>query len=67
MDGLLAEMRLAFLTADDPASFHAEFVERNEAIVVALRAGDQTGASALLADYLDDAERTLRVAAGTAG
>jgi len=67
MDGLLAEMRLAFLTADDPASFHAEFVERNEAIVVALRAGDQTGASALLADYLDDAERTLRVAAGAAG
>ncbi|WIE71554.1 GntR family transcriptional regulator [Curtobacterium sp. MCJR17_020] len=67
MDGLLAEMRLAFLTADDPASFHAEFVERNEAIVVALRAGDQTGASALLADYLDDAERTLRVAAGAKG
>ncbi|QZQ54935.1 GntR family transcriptional regulator [Curtobacterium sp. TC1] len=67
MDGLLAEMRLAFLTADDPASFHAEFVERNEAIVVALRAGDQSRASALLADYLDDAERTLRVAAGAAG
>lgn len=67
MDGLLAEMRLAFLTTDDPASFHAEFVERNEAIVAALRAGDQTGASALLADYLDDAERTLRVAAGAAG
>lgn len=67
MDGLLAEMRLAFLTADDPASFHAEFVERNEAIVVALRAGDQSRASALLADYLDDAERTLRVAAGAKG
>ncbi|MBF4607703.1 GntR family transcriptional regulator [Curtobacterium sp. VKM Ac-1393] len=66
MDGLLAEMRLAFLTTDDPASFHAEFVERNEAIVVALRAGDQAAASALLADYLDDAERTLRVAAGAA-
>ncbi|WP_240347428.1 GntR family transcriptional regulator [Curtobacterium sp. 24E2] len=67
MDGLLAEMRLAFLTTDDPGSFHAEFVERNDAIVVALRAGDQAGASALLADYLDDAERTLRVAAGAAG
>ncbi|WP_263091439.1 GntR family transcriptional regulator [Curtobacterium sp. RIT-PI-V] len=67
MDGLLAEMRLAFLTTDDPGSFHAEFVERNDAIVVALRAGDQAGASALLADYLDDAERTLRAAAGAAG
>lgn len=67
MDGLLAEMRLAFLTTDDPGSFHAEFVDRNDAIVAALRAGDQTGASALLADYLDDAERTLRVAADAAG
>ncbi len=67
MDGLLAEMRLAFLTTDDPGSFHAEFVDRNDAIVAALRAGDQAGASALLADYLDDAERTLRVAADAAG
>ncbi len=67
MDGLLAEMRLAFLTTDDPGSFHAEFVDRNDAIVAALRAGDQARASALLADYLDDAERTLRVAADAAG
>lgn len=67
MDGLLAEMRLAFLTTDDPGSFHAEFVDRNDAIVAALRAGDQAGASALLADYLDDAEQTLRVAADAAG
>ncbi|PZE97899.1 GntR family transcriptional regulator [Curtobacterium sp. MCLR17_040] len=66
MDGLLAEMRLAFLTTADPASFHADFVERNDAIVSALRGGDQDAASALLADYLDDAERTLRVAAGAA-
>lgn len=65
MDGLLAEMRLAFLTTDDPATFHAGFVERNEAIVAALRAGDTARASALLADYLDDAERVLRSA--TAG
>ena len=63
MDGLLAEMRLAFLTTDDPGSFHAGFVERNEAIVDALRADDRSAASALLADYLDDAERTLRSAA----
>lgn len=67
MDGLLAEMRLAFLTTDDPGSFHAEFMDRNDAIVAALRAGDQARASALLADYLDDAERTLRVAADAAG
>ncbi|TCL78428.1 MULTISPECIES: GntR family transcriptional regulator [unclassified Curtobacterium] len=67
MDGLLAEMRLAFLTTDDPGSFHAEFVDRNDAIVAALRAGDQAGASALLGDYLDDAEQTLRVAADAAG
>lgn len=67
MDSMLAEMRLAFLTTEDPASFHAEFVDRNEAIVAALRAGDPAGASAMLADYLDDAERTLRSAAETAG
>lgn len=66
MDGLLAEMRLAFLTTDDPGSFHAAFVERNEAIVDALRADDRSTASALLADYLDDAERTLRSAADAA-
>lgn len=63
MDGLLAEMRLAFLETDDPAAFHAGFVDRNEAIVVALRTGDRDAASALLADYLDDAEQTLRSAA----
>ncbi|KQS14795.1 hypothetical protein ASG04_02950 [Curtobacterium sp. Leaf183] len=63
MDGLLAEMRLAFLETDDPATFHAGFVDRNEAIVVALRTGDRDAASALLADYLDDAEQTLRSAA----
>ncbi|PYY47529.1 GntR family transcriptional regulator [Curtobacterium sp. MCBD17_023] len=63
MDALLAEMRLAFLTTDDPAAFHADFVDRNEAIVTALRAGDRDGAAALLADYLDDAEATLRSAA----
>lgn len=63
MDGLLAEMRLAFLTTDDPAAFHDEFVERNAEIVAALSAGDRTRASTLLADYLDDAERTLRRAA----
>ncbi|MBT2503758.1 GntR family transcriptional regulator [Curtobacterium sp. ISL-83] len=63
MDSLLAEMRLAFLTTDDPAAFHAGFVERNEAIVDALRVGDHDRASALLADYLDDAERVLLAAA----
>lgn len=63
MDGLLAEMRLAFLTTDDPAAFHAQFVERNAGIVRALDVGDQARAATLLADYLDDAERTLRVAA----
>jgi DNA-binding GntR family transcriptional regulator len=63
MDALLAEMRLAFLTTDDPAAFHADFVDRNEAIVEALRTGDRDGAAALLADYLDDAEATLRSAA----
>ncbi|WIB59632.1 GntR family transcriptional regulator [Curtobacterium sp. MCLR17_007] len=63
MDGLLAEMRLAFLETDDPATFHAGFVDRNEAIVIALRTGDRDAASALLADYLDDAEQTLRSAA----
>jgi DNA-binding GntR family transcriptional regulator len=63
MDAVLAEMRLAFLTTDDPAAFHGAFVARNAAIVVALRAGDQDTAAVLLADYLDDAERTVRAAA----
>jgi DNA-binding GntR family transcriptional regulator len=63
MDSLLAEMRLAFLTTADPGAFHGAFVDRNEAIVAALRSGDPDGASALLAVYLDDAERTLRAAA----
>ncbi|MCJ1714370.1 GntR family transcriptional regulator [Microbacterium sp. M1A1_1b] len=66
MDGLLAEMRLAFLTTDDPAAFHAGFVDRNQAIVAALRAGDPEAASTLLTDYLDDAARTLRSAAAAA-
>ncbi|MCP1503007.1 DNA-binding GntR family transcriptional regulator [Curtobacterium herbarum] len=66
MDALLAEMRLAFLTTDDPGAFHGEFVERNEAIVAALRSGEQDRASALLSDYLDDAEQTLRAAAAAA-
>ncbi|WP_144715690.1 GntR family transcriptional regulator [Curtobacterium pusillum] len=66
MDGMLAEMRLAFLTAEDPAAFHAQFVDRNEAIVEALRAGDPATASELLTGYLDDAERTLLAAAADA-
>ncbi|PZE64069.1 GntR family transcriptional regulator [Curtobacterium sp. MCBD17_021] len=65
MDSLLAEMRLAFLTTDDPAAFHADFVDRNEAIVAALRTGDRDGAATLLGDYLDDAEATLRSAAAS--
>ncbi|WP_181429115.1 GntR family transcriptional regulator [Curtobacterium sp. MCSS17_008] len=64
MDSLLAEMRLAFLSTDDPAAFHADFVERNQAIVTALRTGDRDAAASLLGDYLDDAERTLVAAAG---
>jgi DNA-binding GntR family transcriptional regulator len=64
MDSVLAEMRLAFLTTDDPAAFHAEFVERNEAILAALRGGDVDAAAALLAAYLDDAERTVLARAG---
>ncbi len=59
MDSLLAEMRLAFLSTDDPAAFHADFVERNRAIVAALLDGDRGTAASLLGDYLDDAERTL--------
>lgn len=63
MDSLLAEMRLAFLTTDDPGAFHADFVERNGAIVDALRSDDRDGAAELMAGYLDDAEATLRAAA----
>lgn len=63
MDALLAEMRLAFLEADDPAAFHAQYVDRNQEIVDALQRGDRAAAAGLLSAYLDDAEATLRAAA----
>jgi DNA-binding GntR family transcriptional regulator len=59
MEGVLAEMRLVFhLMGDDPG-FHEAYLDRNEAIIRLLEAGDRAGAAAALRDYLSDAEEHL--------
>lgn len=59
MRGVLAELRLVFHVMDNPRWFHEPYLARNRQILDALRAGDGASAEALLADYLDDAERQL--------
>ncbi|TQM65006.1 GntR family transcriptional regulator [Humibacillus xanthopallidus] len=59
MEGVLAEMRLVFhLMGDDPG-FHVPYLDRNEAIIRDLEAGDRAGAAAALRAYLSDAEEHL--------
>jgi DNA-binding GntR family transcriptional regulator len=59
MRGILAELRLVFHVMDDPRRFHEPYLARNREIAGLLVAGDRTGATAMLADYLDDAESQL--------
>ncbi|MCY7344042.1 MAG: GntR family transcriptional regulator [Pseudonocardia sp.] len=59
MRGVLAELRLVFHVMDNPRRFHQPYLERNREILAVLERGDGAAAEALLAAYLDDAERQL--------
>ncbi|GLY66854.1 GntR family transcriptional regulator [Amycolatopsis taiwanensis] len=59
MRGMLAEMRLVFHVMADPQPFHEPYLDLNEAILDALRAGDGVQAEHMLGEYLDVAERQL--------
>ncbi|TKK84263.1 GntR family transcriptional regulator [Herbidospora galbida] len=58
MAQLMAELRLAF-HAMDPRGLHAPFLPRNRELLGLLESGRNAEADALLATYLDDAERLL--------
>jgi DNA-binding GntR family transcriptional regulator len=59
MRGVLAELRLVFHVMADPRRFHEPYLNRNMDILARLAVGDGSGASLLLAKYLDDSERQL--------
>ncbi|WP_240686961.1 GntR family transcriptional regulator [Amycolatopsis suaedae] len=59
MSGIFAELRLVFHMMADPRRFHEPYLKRNAEILERIAAGDGPGAEALLAKYLDDAERQL--------
>jgi DNA-binding GntR family transcriptional regulator len=62
MRSVLAELRLAFHTMDNPRGLHEPYLVRNRAILQALLAGETAAAEALLADYLDDSRELIIVA-----
>ena len=64
MRGVLAELRLAFHVMEDPQRFYEPYLERNQAILEALRKGDAPGAERLLAAYLADSRQQLAEAYG---
>ncbi|TXS28689.1 GntR family transcriptional regulator [Streptomyces sp. ms191] len=59
MRGVLAELRLAFHTVDDPRGLHEPYLVRNREILSALRAGERATAERLLARYLDDSRTRI--------
>lgn len=59
MRGILAELRLVFHVMADPRRFHEPYLDRNREIVGLLMKNDRAKAAAVLAAYLDDAERQL--------
>ncbi|MER7958646.1 GntR family transcriptional regulator [Streptomyces sp. NPDC096030] len=59
MRGVLAELRLAFHTVDDPRGLHEPYLVRNREILDALLVGDRTTAERLLARYLDDSRSRI--------
>jgi DNA-binding GntR family transcriptional regulator len=59
MRGVLAELRLAFHVMADPKRFHEPYLARNRQIIGILADGRRDDAIAMLATYLDDAERQL--------
>jgi DNA-binding GntR family transcriptional regulator len=66
MSGVLAEMRLVFHLMDEEGGFHESYLDRNEAIIRDLEAGDRAGAAAALRTYLADAEQHLLAVLGRA-
>lgn len=58
-EGVLAELRLAFLRLPDAQALHQPFLLRNEGMVVLLEAGDLHTARRELDDYLHEAEAQL--------
>lgn len=56
--GILTELRLAIIVEDTLGDF-PELVAEHEQLVGLVRAGDKAGASTLLKNHLDDAERLL--------
>jgi DNA-binding GntR family transcriptional regulator len=58
-EGLLAELRLAFLRLPDRRGLHEPFLERNVAILALLEASDVEGVVSAMEDYLAAAEAQL--------
>ncbi|KGN31500.1 GntR family transcriptional regulator [Knoellia sinensis KCTC 19936] len=58
-EGLLAELRLAFLRLPDREALHEPFLRRNRSLIDLLAAGDVEAASGELDDYLVAAEAAL--------
>ncbi|CAM5647398.1 GntR family transcriptional regulator OS=Streptomyces alboniger OX=132473 GN=CP975_05140 PE=4 SV=1 [Streptomyces alboniger] len=59
MRSVFAELRLAFHVVDDPRRLHEPYLERNQEILGALRAGAAARAEQLLAAYLEDSRAGL--------
>jgi len=64
-EGLLAELRLAFLRLPDRQALHEPFLLRNARLLDLIEAGDIDAALADLDDYLTAAESQLLAAAST--
>jgi len=64
MRGVLAELRLVFHEADDPAKLHEPYLRRNRELLELLLGGDLDAAETSLRTYLQDAEVQLVAAAG---
>lgn len=62
-EGLLAELRLAFLQLPDREALHEPFLRRNRRLLDLIATGDVDAALADLDDYLDAAETHLLAAA----
>ena len=59
---LEAELRLAFGLLPSPEALHEPYIRLNAAITARLEGGDPAGAALMLADYLDQSERTILAA-----
>ena len=64
-EGLLAELRLAFLRLPDRQALHEPFLARNVRLLELIESGDFDAAVAELEDYLDVAETQLLAATST--